>query len=120
MRVVVVTPPPFVLASPAAAPSVLTAVLRERGHEAMCFDASRFCVDALLTPKHVGEAGRLGGQLLPGVAAGLALAMPEVVATMEAMSTYASLDRYDPARSAIEEALGVLASAHGAPRCAPA
>ena len=69
MRIAIITPPPFVLTAPAAAPSVLTSVLREHGHEAMCFDLSRFCVDRLLTEEHVRSAGIQGGRLPSAVVA---------------------------------------------------
>jgi hypothetical protein len=50
VRIVVITPPYFLLTGPVAGPAILTAALRAAGHDAIAFDVNRFCLERLLTP----------------------------------------------------------------------
>jgi hypothetical protein len=121
VRVIVVTPPVFVPAAPAAAPSVLVAELRRRGHDAVAFDASRFAIDRLLAPRALERSLQrvVHGSLPPSVeayASGLPLTIRGTVEALRSRDTYRDLDRYRVARHEVELAFSVHALAHGRSR----
>ena len=118
MRFVVVTPPIFLPTAPAAAPAVLVGVLRAAGHDAICFDVSRFCFERLLDPSAIRRSFETQAEgFFPGLGLDdLPRDVPELVTLLRAESTFHDFSRYEAAISVAE--LGMLAHAntHGATR----
>ena len=109
-------------AAPAAAPSLLTALLRAAGHQALNFDVSRFCVQELLRPANLSASLSRGTKpsVLPLTALQASLShMQRHVDKLCDMATYGSLRDYEPPRLAVDEAFAVHASAHGASHWSP-
>lgn len=110
MRVVNVTPPFFLFTGPASAPSVLTSVLREFGHDAINFDVSRYCFERLLSTESIVESLSVDGadglspseiharRILP-TSLGLA------VRSLQSGDAFNSMESYHAARLDIELAL---------------
>lgn len=117
VRVLVVTPPWFIMTAPAAAPAVLVSVLRQAGHEALAFDVNRFCVQHLLTGPAIAaslaraDPTRLRVPLAQARAA--TYTIDEAVRSLQHWDTYAQFELYRRARIDIELALNVHAAAHG-------
>src|SRR5688572_17246024 len=104
MRIVVATPPFLVLTGPAAAPALLTAVLREAGYDAISFDVNRFCIGRLLTGDAVHASLR---RLIPGqepasptgyVRDLLPTVIEQSVRVLRSEETYRNFDLYRRAR----------------------
>ena len=116
MRITVVTPPLFVPSAPAAAPAVLVGLLRSAGHEAICFDVSRFCFDDLLEPRAVREAlWEQGESFLAERGAPPAFEeLPELVRLLREEATYGDLPLYEAVTAAVELGMEAQARRFGA------
>lgn len=118
MRVILVTPPYFVLTGPASAASVLTGVLRSAGHDAINFDINRFAIEELLKPQSVSQcAQRIGTEsddpadihtreILTG-------SLPKAVQSLRNGAAFDSLSKYRSAQLDVELALQAQARCYG-------
>ncbi|MCE9637848.1 MAG: radical SAM protein [Planctomycetes bacterium] len=118
MRIAVVTPPYFLLTAPACAPSVLTAVLRGRGHDAFNFDASARVVRDLLRPSALASSlGSIRGEDLDPLIAAHYERLPHTIdhalRTLRSWDTYRDIGLYVMARRVINSSLRLHARAHG-------
>lgn len=122
MRVVTVTPPFFLVTGPASAGSVLTSVLRESGHEAINFDANRFCIDFLLRQTSIE---RVVQKALPRIQSPVdrtevrKYLAPKIEDSTESLcggEAFRCARDYRQAQKDIERALYVHALAHGTSR----
>lgn len=119
MRIVLVTPPFFVPTGCAAAPAVLSALLREAGHEALAFDVSRFCVERLLTRTALEKSlvkfprEKVDTKLWFQVSEILPYSLEASVLDIQSMTTFDSFHSYRRCQRDIELAMFVHAKAHG-------
>jgi hypothetical protein len=122
MRIIIATPPFFVLTSPAAAPAVLAAVLREAGFEAIPFDINRFCIDRLLTADSLRASIRRfpTGQDPADCGGYASKALPEIiersVGELRSEECYRRFESYSRARLDVELAMRTHARAYGRSR----
>ncbi len=119
MKVILITPPFFVPTGPAAAPALLTAILRDNGHDAVAFDVSRFCFEQLLNQSSLSRSlDRLPSDAFDPlqqqfVCTSLPYTIDGSVREIRAAATYGCLKRYGKATADLEWAMRAHAKAHG-------